>query len=409
MKRALVLSGGGSRGAYECGAWQALKEMNIRLDAVYGTSIGAINAALVAQGDLDRCVRLWNTITLNQIIALDEDEDFNIDHMLHSKRDIIPFLVENAKNLRMDITPLENLVRESIDEGRVRASGMELGIMVTHVPVPAGVPMRLEDIPRGQLGDHLIASASCFPVFPVKNIGSERYIDGGFADNLPVGMALEDGADEVIAIDIHPQFTHPEYANLPCLTVVHPLNDLGPFLDFSREVLDRSRRMGYYDTMKIYGRFDGVRYTFSRVSDLKIAPLARGYVQRLARLDAKSTARGGDAFLSAALCADSPLKKLDWKNAFLRGLELCAQSLGFREDAIYEIDTLTGRALSFVREAEAGSFSEAARGGSRRLIAHIFSRLQTEPDYAENNLKRLSDYPMETAAALYLDFIYRKL
>ena len=69
MKRALVLSGGGSRGAYECGAWQALKEMNIRLDAVYGTSIGAINAALVAQGDLDRCVRLWNTITLNQIIA----------------------------------------------------------------------------------------------------------------------------------------------------------------------------------------------------------------------------------------------------------------------------------------------------------------------------------------------------
>ena len=93
----------------------------------------------------------------------------------------------------------------------------------------------------------------------------------------------------------------------------------------------------------------------------------------------------------------------------MRGLELCAQSLGFREDAIYEIDTLTGRALSFVREAEAGSFSEAARGGSRRLIAHIFSRLQTEPDYAENNLKRLSDYPMETAAALYLDFINRKL
>ena len=56
MKRALVLSGGGSRGAYECGAWQALRELNVRLDGVYGTSIGALNAALVAQGDLEAAV-----------------------------------------------------------------------------------------------------------------------------------------------------------------------------------------------------------------------------------------------------------------------------------------------------------------------------------------------------------------
>ena len=63
MKRALVFSGGGSRGAYECGAWQALEEMNIRIDAVYGTSIGAINAALVAQGDLTTALELWENHT----------------------------------------------------------------------------------------------------------------------------------------------------------------------------------------------------------------------------------------------------------------------------------------------------------------------------------------------------------
>lgn len=407
MKRALVLSGGGSRGAYECGAWQALREMNVRVDAVYGTSIGAINAALVAQGDLDICLKLWNTITLDQIIALDEDEDFNIDHMLQRKRDLIPFLAANAKNLRMDITPLEHLVDENIDEKRVRASGMDLGIMITHVPLPAGVPLRLKDIPQGQLGDHLIASASCFPVFPVKHIGDERYIDGGYIDNLPVNMALADGADEVIAVDIHPQFTHPEYINLPGMTVIHPLNDLGPFLDFSREVLDRGRRMGYYDTMKVYGKFDGIRYTFTQVNELKIAPLARGYVQRLMKLDAA----GNEPFLCTALSADSPLKKLSWKDAFLRGLEMCAQCLGFREDAIYEIDVLTGRALRYALDAQPGeeSFAEAARGGSRRLTAHIFRHLQADEAYVQNNLKRLADYPKETAAALYLDFINRKL
>ncbi|MBQ6088299.1 MAG: patatin-like phospholipase family protein, partial [Firmicutes bacterium] len=46
-KTALVLGGGGSRGAYQIGVWQALKELGIRIDMVYGTSVGAINAAMV--------------------------------------------------------------------------------------------------------------------------------------------------------------------------------------------------------------------------------------------------------------------------------------------------------------------------------------------------------------------------
>ncbi|MBQ3574599.1 MAG: patatin-like phospholipase family protein, partial [Clostridia bacterium] len=170
MKRALVLSGGGSRGAYECGAWQALKEMNIRIDGVYGTSIGAINAALVAQGDLDTAVQLWNNIRLNQIIDVEEEEDFNIDRMLSGMRDLIPFLIENAKNFRMDISPLVKLVHETIDEGRIRASGMDFGVMLTRFPQLSGVEVRLSDIPQGRLEDYLIASASCFPVFPIKNI-----------------------------------------------------------------------------------------------------------------------------------------------------------------------------------------------------------------------------------------------
>ena len=51
-KTALVLSGGGSRGAYEIGVWKALKGLRIRIDLVTGTSVGAINGALVAQRDL---------------------------------------------------------------------------------------------------------------------------------------------------------------------------------------------------------------------------------------------------------------------------------------------------------------------------------------------------------------------
>ena len=48
-KTALVLSGGGARGAYEAGAWQALTELGIKIDIITGTSVGAITAAMVAQ------------------------------------------------------------------------------------------------------------------------------------------------------------------------------------------------------------------------------------------------------------------------------------------------------------------------------------------------------------------------
>ena len=57
-KTALVLSGGGARGAYEAGVWQALTELGIKIDIITGTSVGAINAAMVAQDELELAGRL---------------------------------------------------------------------------------------------------------------------------------------------------------------------------------------------------------------------------------------------------------------------------------------------------------------------------------------------------------------
>ena len=408
MKRALVLSGGGSRGAYECGAWQALRELNVRLDGVYGTSIGALNAALVAQDDFDAALDLWNNISIRQIVAVDEDEDFAVETMLSRKRDIIPFLLENAHNFKMDVSPLVKLIDEKLDEGRVRASGMQLGMMLTRMPQFSGRAVRLCEIPQGQLADYLLASASCFPIFPMKEIGGEKYMDGGYADNMPIAMAIEDGAEEIIAVDIHPQPVHPEYGCMPFLKQIHPLHDLGGCMDFNPQLLRRSRLMGYYDTMKAYGRFDGVRYTFTRVNELKISEAARRYTREIALFDAGCDGRDGDAVLIGALGAETPLRVLSWKDALLRGLELCAQAMGFREDAIYDMDVLTGRILNYAKNLDGDgalwdrSLNEAARAGGRVLTAWIFLSMLREKDFLARNRHKLADFPMETAAALYL-------
>lgn len=407
MKRALVFSGGGSRGAYECGAWQALQELNIRLDGVYGTSIGAVNAALVAQGDLNTALELWENIRMDQIVSLEEGEELSVERMVHCKRDLIPFLVENMKNFLMDVTPMEKLLRENIDEGRVRAGGMRLGMMITRVPSLAPFEARLENIPQGRLQDYILASASCFPIFPLKQIDGERYMDGGYADNMPIAMAIDDGAEEIIAVDIHPQPVHPEYASMPFLKQIHPLHELGSFLDFDPHRLRRSRMMGYYDVMKAYGRFDGIRYTFMRVNDLKVSDVARRYVQQVALFDAQSKDRDGDAVLIDAIGAETPLRRLSWKDCLLRGLELCAQAVGFREDAIYDMDVLTARLLGYVHGREFGeigerAIAEAARESSRTLVACLAVAMARDRDFSTRFAGKLSEYPMETAAAMYL-------
>ena len=415
MKRALVLNGGGSRGAYEIGAWQALAELGLRFDGVYGTSIGALNAAMFAQGDLDGAVALWSNITVKQIMSVEDEDDFAIDRMVHRKRDVLPFLMENAKHLRMDISPLVALVREHVDEGRIRASGMRLGVMTFRAPQMQGVPMRLEDMKEGSLGDWVIASASCFPIFPARHIDGQRYIDGGYYDNLPIDMALADGMDEVVAVEVHPDYTHPEYARMPWLTTIKPLHGLGGFLDFNPDLLRRSRLLGYHDAMKRYGRLEGFLYTFRRADGLPATEAARRCMGMLLRFDGEAMERGVmhlgqpvNAPLLGALQRECEGRPLSWKDVYLRGLELCAETMGQRVDAVYDAGVLTKRYRDYcAAQTFDGRFDDAGlqavqKRGPRAVMAFVYQRLAGGGDIPPELIRRMSETPGAVAGAMFL-------
>ena len=415
MKRALVLNGGGSRGAYEIGAWQAFDELGLRFDGVYGTSIGALNAALFAQGDLPGAVALWSNITVGQIMAVEDEDDFAIQSMLSRKRDVVPFLMENAKHLRMDISPLEAMVRARISEERVRASGLRLGVMTTRAPQMTGAPMTLETMAPGSLGDWVIASASCFPIFPARNIDGQRYIDGGYWDNLPIDMALADGMDEVVAVELHPEHTHPEYVQMPWLRSVKPLHNLGGFLDFNPDLLRRSRLLGYHDAMKRWGRLDGFLYTFRQVNGLTVADEARRYMRALTRFDGELALRGvlrmlqpGGAALLDALRRETEGQPMSWKDAWLRGLELCAQAMGQRVDAIYDAEGLVSRfrqycaAQEFPERFDDAGLQAVRRRGARAVLAFLYQRLAAGDAPSPELMRRMSETPTETAGAMFL-------
>ena len=414
MKRALVLNGGGSRGAYEIGAWQALDELGVKFQAVYGTSIGALNAALFAQGDLELARRLWEKVTVGQIMAVDAEADFSIDRMVSRKRDVIPFLLENAKYLRADIGPLEKLVAESLDEARVRVSGMELGVMTFRVPQLQPVPMTLENMAPGSLADWVIASASCFPVFPERRIDGQIYIDGGYYDNLPVDMALAGGADEIVAVELHPEPTHPEYGRMPWLKLVKPRHSLGGFLDFEPRLLARSRMLGYHDTLKAWKKLDGFLYTFRPVSALTVEGEARRAMARLTRFDGEIIQRGAlvsgpvDPPLLTALEAETDFRPLSWKDVWLRGVELAAGAMSYREDAVYDARQLQRQMLDYCKAQSFGpefddkAITAAANQGKRRLLAFLVRRLLDAGDFPAASIRHLSEYPALTAAAIAL-------
>ena len=418
MKRALVLSGGGSRGAYEIGAWQAFSEMGLRFDGVYGTSIGALNAALFAQGDLAGAVALWSNITVGQIMAVEDEDDFAIERMVSRKRDVLPFLMENAKHLRMDISPLVTLVRERVDEGRIRASGLRLGVMTFRAPQMQGAPVRLSDMKPGSLGDWVIASASCFPIFPARQIDGQRYIDGGYWDNLPVDMALEDGMDEIVAVELHPYHTHPEYARMPWLTTVKPLRGLGGFLDFNPDLLRRSRLLGYHDAMKKYGRLEGFLYTFRRTDALATAEASKRFMRALLRFDAELARRGlarlgqpVNAPLLTALQRECEGRALSWKDVWLRGLELCAGAMGQRVDAVYDAGELIRRcrayceAQTFAERFDDAGIQAVQKRGGRAVLAFVSQRLASGQAVSPEAMKRLAETPDPVAGAMFLSAV----
>ena len=67
----LVLAGGGTKGAYEVGVWKALKELNINITAIAGTSIGALNAALILQDDFEIFFHVWKQERSDEKIPAD--------------------------------------------------------------------------------------------------------------------------------------------------------------------------------------------------------------------------------------------------------------------------------------------------------------------------------------------------
>ena len=255
--RGLVFSGGGSKGSYEVGVWKALRHMHIKIDIVTGTSIGALNGVMLTQKQFHKCQKLWENIDYNQLF----EEDFS---NLSGKTNVyLNYAKAFLKNGGMTTKRIEKLIEDAINVKKFYSSKINYGLVT--FDITNRIPHQLEkkDIPREKLKEYVLASATCFPAFKVKDIDNKKFIDGGYYDNLPINFAIDLGATNIIAVDLNEVGLIKKVKNkdIP-VKLIAPKNDLGSFLIFDKNQAKKNISYGYNDTMKAYNKLDGNLYTF---------------------------------------------------------------------------------------------------------------------------------------------------
>lgn len=188
MKKALVLSGGGARGAYQAGVYKYLSEQKFTPDVICGTSVGALNATALGCGfSSDKLIELWRSIETGKV-------------MRHSLWQNIKDIFLRRFSPLVDTTPLKRLLAQELDFQKLRNSSSKIFISAVNINNSELVYFSNQEIGI----QHLMASSAIPVVFPWQYVNGEPYWDGGLMANTPIGPAIDEEAKDIIVVLLSP-------------------------------------------------------------------------------------------------------------------------------------------------------------------------------------------------------------
>jgi len=183
-KTALVLSGGGAKGAFQVGALDYLiNEKGIDFDIVCGVSVGALNAAMVAQGDFEVLKKIW--------LEINSYRDIYCERLLGFLGGL--FGADSVYSNH----PLWNKIDRYIDPEKIRKSGKELRIGAVSLQTGQyiSVNQTFPDLKRW-----VLASTAIPLTFEPMELKGQQVIDGGIREITPLSTAIDLGAERVFVI-----------------------------------------------------------------------------------------------------------------------------------------------------------------------------------------------------------------
>lgn len=189
MKRALILSGGGARGAFQVGVWKYLLEKGWDPDLICGTSAGAVNAVAIGSDmPLEKLMHIWKTLNHRKA------------YRLRLLRFLGAALSGRAFKPLLDTAPLRSTITNALDLAALRRSRRDIIITAVNM-LTSRIKLFNQDVITV---DHVMASGAMPILFPWQTIDGQPYWDGGVMANTPLFPALEQGADEIIVVLLSP-------------------------------------------------------------------------------------------------------------------------------------------------------------------------------------------------------------
>ena len=250
--KAIVLSGGGGKGAYQIGVWKALRKLKYDYKIVTGTSIGAINGLMMIQKEFYKSYNLWRNVNPKKMIGIDFKGNQYFD-----------YIKKIFKEGGIPTSNVEKFVNKLYNKRKFFKSGIDYGIVTYNFSKLKPHVMQKRELLEKDIVKYIVASATCFPAFKMTDINNEKYIDGGFYDYFPINLAIDMGATEIIAIDLDAIGIRRKIKNKEIkITYIKPNNEISGFLEFDKKKTRKDIKYGYNDTMKKFGIFYGKKYTF---------------------------------------------------------------------------------------------------------------------------------------------------
>lgn len=234
-KRAIVLSGGGARGAYAAGVIRYIMEVvsketkdEVSFDVISGTSVGAINAGWLAANihDPEYCSKhlwdLWKNMKLKTAVNISYKDSWTMLRRMITDTSKASLEPKRGKSYSILNTAfISNLVRTEIDCAQIgknikngflssltiSATNVHSGYTTVFVQSESDLPPWTKDERRvGVLGDishEKILASSAIPIlFPSVKVGDHWYFDGGLRQNTPVSPAIRMGATKLLVISL---------------------------------------------------------------------------------------------------------------------------------------------------------------------------------------------------------------
>lgn len=360
--RALVLAGGGAKGSYQIGVWRALEELDWHPSIITGASVGTLNGCMFAIGKAREAEALWRSLEIHDVLDVP---------VTRTPEELNSFFLDVIRSGGLNVEPLAERIDALIDEEAVRRSPIHFGLVMTEMSNLRSIQCPIESIPQGRLKDYLLASSACFPALRPREIDGVKYIDGGWRDNMPLQLAARMGATELLGVDIDGiGFVRQNNTGLPTRIVRSHWN-LGPTLDFDPARAARNIALGYFDTMRLFGRFGGTAYAILPDRDGFLARFAVQYQQLLAAVNRR--APGMDRVEKTARQRSGyPAPFAPNPSAPTRGamapLELAAERLHVPEDLPYSPKLLAATFMGSFDKDPADRFPALLEGKEGSLV-----------------------------------------